>query len=212
MYDITKPTAPKMPDLGRGTECIKILISQASKDMQEPFVPMFFPVLGAHISGAEFQYPDNFLSTPAMTGDAYEDMHNALVANNVFTGWQPLHRIQFAHSKGDMIVPYGNYLAFKDANPDGEDDWYHIDNTFSDKDHLSAGTAFIMKLGVEFIPYFEWIDGTSPTSIGLIDDGRSKMEEVRGKSGWYTLQGIKLQGKPTHKGVYINNGAKIAIQ
>ena len=27
--------------------------------MHEPFVPMFFPVLGAHISGAEFQYPDN---------------------------------------------------------------------------------------------------------------------------------------------------------
>ena len=212
MYDITKPTAPKMPDLGRGTECIKILLSQASKSMQEPFVPMFFPVLGAHISGAEFQYPDNFLSTPAMTGDAYEDMHNALVANNVFTGWQPLHRIQFAHSKGDMIVPYGNYLSFKDANPDGEDDWYHIDNTFSDKDHLSAGTAFIMKLGVEFIPYFEWIDGTTPTSIGLIDDEISNMEDVRGKSGWYTLQGIKLQGKPTHKGVYINNGVKIAIQ
>ncbi len=66
--------------------------------------------------------PDNFLSTPAMTGDAYEDMHNALVANNVCTGWQPLHRIQFAHSKGDMIVPYGNYLAFQDAHPDGEDD------------------------------------------------------------------------------------------
>ncbi len=57
-YDISKPTAPKMPDLGRGTECIKILLSQASKDMHEPFVPMFFPVLGAHISGTEFQYPD----------------------------------------------------------------------------------------------------------------------------------------------------------
>ena len=26
--------------------------------MQEPLVPMFFPVLGAHISGTEFQYPD----------------------------------------------------------------------------------------------------------------------------------------------------------
>lgn len=58
-YDISKPTAPKMPDLGRGTECIKIILSQASKSMQEPFVPMLFPVLGAHISGAEFQYPDN---------------------------------------------------------------------------------------------------------------------------------------------------------
>ena len=26
--------------------------------MHEPLVPMFFPVLGAHISDAEFQYPD----------------------------------------------------------------------------------------------------------------------------------------------------------
>ena len=47
-----------MPNLGKGTECIKLLLSQASKNMHEPFVPMFFPVLGAHISGAEFQYPD----------------------------------------------------------------------------------------------------------------------------------------------------------
>ena len=31
----------------------------ASKDMHDPLVPMFFPVLGAHISGSEFQYPDN---------------------------------------------------------------------------------------------------------------------------------------------------------
>ena len=57
-YDITKPQAPKMPSLGNGTECIKILLSQASKDMYEPLVPMLFPVLGAHMSGAEFQYPD----------------------------------------------------------------------------------------------------------------------------------------------------------
>ena len=57
-YDISKATAPAMPHLGKGTECIKILLSQASKDMHEPLVPMLFPILGAHISGAEFQYPD----------------------------------------------------------------------------------------------------------------------------------------------------------
>ncbi len=57
-YDISKATAPAMPNLGKGTECIKLLLTQASKDMHEPLVPMFFPVLGAHISGAEFQYPD----------------------------------------------------------------------------------------------------------------------------------------------------------
>lgn len=57
-YDISKNSAPKMPNLGRGTECIKILLSQVSKDMREPLVPMLFPVLGAHVSGTEFQYPD----------------------------------------------------------------------------------------------------------------------------------------------------------
>ena len=57
-YDISKSSAPKMPNLGKGTECIKILLSQVSKDIQEPLVPMLFPVLGAHVSGAEFQYPD----------------------------------------------------------------------------------------------------------------------------------------------------------
>ena len=42
-YDISKSTAP---------------MTQASKDMYEPLVPMFFPIFGAHMSGAEFQYPD----------------------------------------------------------------------------------------------------------------------------------------------------------
>ena len=57
-YDISKSTAPMMPTLGKGTECIKLLLTPASKDMYEPLVPMFFPIFGAHMSGAEFQYPD----------------------------------------------------------------------------------------------------------------------------------------------------------
>ena len=57
-YDISKASAPKMPTLGKGTECIQILLSQVSKDIQEHLVPMLFPILGAHISGTEFQYPD----------------------------------------------------------------------------------------------------------------------------------------------------------
>ena len=74
-YDISKNSAPKMPNLGRGTECIKILLSQVSKDVQEPIVPMLFPIFGAHISGAEFQYPD--LSWKEPTG-----MMANLVANS----------------------------------------------------------------------------------------------------------------------------------
>ena len=57
-YDISKSTAQAMPRLGTGTELVKLLLTQVSKDMREPIVPMIFPVLGAHLSGVEFQYPD----------------------------------------------------------------------------------------------------------------------------------------------------------
>ena len=38
-YDISSNSAPAMPNLGHGTECIKLLLSQASKEMHEPLVP-----------------------------------------------------------------------------------------------------------------------------------------------------------------------------
>ncbi len=60
MYDITKQTAPQMPSLnGKGLEAIKLLLSQTSKDMHAPLLPMLFPVLGSKVTGAdaEFQYP-----------------------------------------------------------------------------------------------------------------------------------------------------------
>ena len=52
IYDISKATAPAMPYLGKGTECIKLLLLQTSKDMREPLVTMLFPILGAHICDA----------------------------------------------------------------------------------------------------------------------------------------------------------------
>ena len=65
-YSISDSKAPVMPNLGSGTEAIKLLLSQASKDMYEPLVPMLFPVLGAHLCGVTFQYPD--FSMKEMTG------------------------------------------------------------------------------------------------------------------------------------------------
>ena len=59
-YNISKATAPAMPNLGKGTECIKILLSQASKCMQTPLIPVLFPVLGAHVCVAKFQYLTSF--------------------------------------------------------------------------------------------------------------------------------------------------------
>ena len=30
--------------------------------------------------------------------------------------------------------------------------------------------------------------------------------------GWYTLGGTRLSGKPTRKGIYVNNGRKVVIK
>ena len=57
-YNLSKTTPPMMPRLGKGTECVQLLLSQVSKDMHQPLVPMLFSILGAHVSGAEFMYPD----------------------------------------------------------------------------------------------------------------------------------------------------------
>ena len=55
-YNLSKPTPPAMPRLGKGTESVQHLLSQVSKDMHQPIVPMLFPILGAHVNGAEFMF------------------------------------------------------------------------------------------------------------------------------------------------------------
>jgi hypothetical protein len=54
------------------------------------------------------------------------------------------------------------------------------------------------------------------TFIFIVDDG-SAIEEVRAvkeeiTTGWCTLDGRRLSGKPTHRGVYIHNGKKVVIK
>ena len=59
IYDIFSTKAPKMPNTGKGTNFIKFILSQASRDMREPLVPMAIPALAAHLSGVSFMYSDN---------------------------------------------------------------------------------------------------------------------------------------------------------
>lgn len=58
-YDIFSSVAPAMPRPSKGTEFCKLLLSQASKDMREPLVPMSIPALAAHLTDVEFMYSDN---------------------------------------------------------------------------------------------------------------------------------------------------------
>ena len=59
IYNIFDRTAPAMPKPGKGTEIVKLLLSQVSKEMQEPLLPMTIPALAAHVSDVELMYSDN---------------------------------------------------------------------------------------------------------------------------------------------------------
>jgi hypothetical protein len=58
-YNIFNRTAPAMPSPSKGTEIVKLLLSQASKDVIYPLFPMLSPSLCEHISVAENQYHDH---------------------------------------------------------------------------------------------------------------------------------------------------------
>ena len=48
------------------------------------------------------------------------------------------------------------------------------------------------------------------TGIGTLDTETGEM--TFDSEAWYTLDGVRLSGKPTKKGLYINNGRKIVIK
>ena len=52
-------------------------------------------------------------------------------------------------------------------------------------------------------------DGTT-TAIQAVSGDKIGSDIIA--DGWYTLGGMKLQGAPTQKGVYINNGKKVVVK
>ena len=69
-----------------------------------------------------------------------------------------------------------------------------------------SGAYLKVAPGVHARILIEEPDGT--TSIQTI----TANGEMVPAQGWYTLNGVKLQGVPTEKGIYINNGKKVVIK
>ena len=68
--------------------------------------------------------------------------------------------------------------------------------------------------------YFELSDGSQAREFVMNFDGENEVngvKEVKGVNGvkddsWYTVNGVKLSGKPTKAGLYIHNGKKVIIK
>jgi hypothetical protein len=168
---------------------------------------MFSPAVYAYMSDAS-----NFNTVPEVATNVGQALHRALADNSVITGWEPKHRIQFFHSKTDVIVPYGNYLSFRDAHPQGEGSLFRINDTFSTGDHMDAGTGFFMDMITmkNYGAYFNWICEGNTTSVS--EELRVKSEEFSTAGAWYDMQGRRLSGNPSQKGIYIHHGKKVIMK
>ena len=188
------------------------------EQMAEMFSPQDDKVAG-HLekmfTQASFDYlnnADSMAVVPANPTSAQQALHLALAENSVVTGWEPQHRIQFYHSRADMVVPFGNYLAFRDAHPGGESILYRINDTFSENDHMTAAIFFFLELASSFAPHYEWIcEGAKPTGIDMnhFADAQRWMGD---DDNWYTLDGRRLSSRPTTNGIYIHNQRKVVIK
>jgi hypothetical protein len=189
---------------------------QMGEVFESPKVGKVWGRIGKMFTPAVYEYladASHYDAVPEEADNVGQALHRALADNSVVAGWEPQHRIQFFHSKADVIVPYGNYLAFRDAHPQGEGSMFRIDDTFSSGDHMDGGAVFLMMMLTtkSYSAYFNWLCEGNTTTVNPTFNGQWSM--VNGQSEYfYTLDGRRMDGRPTKKGVYINNGMKVVIK
>ncbi len=99
----------------------------------------------------------------------------------------------------------------------GYTQWAYITTTSENSWIIKPFEAFIDMSGApasareNMTFYFEELDG-STTAIKCIGSDNLESRMNVNAEGWYTLDGMKLQGAPTQKGIYINNGKKVVIK
>jgi hypothetical protein len=106
---------------------------------------------------------------------------------------------QFVHfAAGAWLKPMRCYLVYNGSTEGG---------TFQNAPSRTRGAASTEELPQTITVVLMSSSGET-TGIGTLD---TKTGDIT-LDGWYTMDGRKLEGKPTKKGLYINNGHKIVIK
>ena len=93
-------------------------------------------------------------------------------------------------------------------------------STDAQTNYALNGKAFVfVKNAIEIGPNKAWlsISNSNARMINLVFDDATAIEMVNGQSSmvngtWYDLNGRKLNGMPTKKGIYMNNGRKVVVK
>ena len=132
----------------------------------------------------------------------------------VFFAYNDLEKSPFrADKSGNKIIGQYTGIALKSLT---DRDHYMVNGQFKVADPASTASlkptvAYISSPSAEAAAdvriFVQEADGTT-TDINAVD----AEADAEFAEGWYTITGIKLDAKPTEKGVYIYNGKKVSIQ
>ena len=123
---------------------------------------------------------------------------------------------------GDVITSNSvKYIA--DGGAAGSEISYLSGGKFVTATKTISGTKYSREtLGVTFTrAYLDFNESALSAPLITVeeaDGSTTAISEITAEGvavaaeGWYTIDGIKLQGVPTQKGVYINNGKKIVVK
>lgn len=114
---------------------------------------------------------------------------------------------RYKHNATDQDV--SDILAAANTSTQKYDMWILVNDQFmrSKSGNLSAGKCYLL-LQSDFYPETPLLIGANTTGITTLNVDRGILSD----DSWYTLDGRRLQGRPTQKGLYVTNGKKMIIK
>ena len=116
---------------------------------------------------------------------------------------------------------YNFYATYGNTSATAQDPFYYvnINGELSYGDAVTVG-AFRWIIRVEskygsepaYAREMHFFDGEEEETTGIISNENGKLRIDNSSDAWYTIDGVKLDGKPHAKGVYIQNGRKVIIK
>jgi hypothetical protein len=145
----------------------------------------------------------------------WEDTQGDNIVEPLFTDVTIVHRTQDERTitKANGHVQFVGYYDAFEIHPDINDDIYYLTSDNQLKHTAKTRTLKACRA------YFQFSDEAQAHQMMLdfgtdIDDPTAIVgtDAISLSTEWYTLSGLRLNGKPTAKGIYLNGGKKVVVK
>ena len=137
-------------------------------------------------------------------------------------GVNEANNLEFTLDGTKVTITGSGAVGYKIYDASGELVWISYWNSFNTNEAIAAGIAngtysLVASLGDDTDlllsgPGTMYTGAAHAKSIDEATGIRSIDNERTTNGDWYTIDGVKLNGKPTEKGVYIVNGRKVVVK